>query len=255
MTTLIIDTETTSKLDDREPIEIAYVALEQVVDMLGQSTDAIAPGLPFCWIENKRFKPTKPITFGAMAVHHILPRELEDCPPPSSFTLPDGVEFLVGHSIDFDWHAIGRPDVKRICTHAMAEHCWPEADSHSLAALLYMLDGPTPETRHRLQNAHSALTDALNCRLLLKHILAEKPEITTWSALYAFSEEARIPIYMPMKKWEGVKLVNMEDSAISWCLRQDWLDSYLRKGLERVLEQRHGAEENEEDREEEDSEW
>ncbi len=42
-----------------------------------------------------------------------------------------------------------------------------------------------------------------------------------------------------MKRWDGILLEDMDDSAIDWCLRQDWIDPYLRKGFERVIEKRY----------------
>lgn len=241
MTTCILDTETTSKADDREPIEVALLQLPMGRDLFGENPDVIPQSLvPLEPRFVGRLKPMKPLTFGSIAVHHILPSELEDCPPASSFVLPDDVAYIVGHSVDFDHLAIGSPkQVKRICTFAMAEHIWPDADSHSQSALLYMLLGATAETREMLRGAHSAETDARNNAILLRFILSAKPEIKTWSALWSFSEEARVPIFCPLKRWDGVRLEEMDDGAINWCLRQDWIDPYFRKGLERVMEDRY----------------
>lgn len=172
---LIFDTETTSRDDDREIIEAAWLRPRVINDLAGDS-DRIPQPIAASIVEHfeERYKPSKPLDFGAMAVHHILPSELEGCPPPSQFALPAGIEYIVGHSIDFDWEAIGKPNVKRICTHAMAGWVWPEADSYSQSALLYMLYGPTEETRKRLTGAHAALVDVLNNARLLDKILEAK---------------------------------------------------------------------------------
>jgi DNA polymerase III, epsilon subunit and related 3''-5'' exonucleases len=85
----------------------------------------------------QRYRPEKKIELGAIAVHHILDEDLADCPPANTFHLPSETEYLVGHSIDFDWEVIGRPEVKRICTYAMSRRLWPEVDSFSQSALLY----------------------------------------------------------------------------------------------------------------------
>ncbi len=165
-----------------------------------------------------------------------MPEELTDCPPSASFFLPDGVEYLCGHKTDFDWEAIGSPDIKRICTLAMSQHVWPDADSHSQSALLYQLLGPTPGTRRLLKDAHSALTDASNNLKLLSLILAQKPDIKTWAALYAYSEKCRIPLCFSFGKFKG-KLISdirkADRGYINWCLNQDFVrdDPYLRKAL------------------------
>ena len=100
-TAIIFDIEATDK-DNPVLVEAAWVAL-----------DSISPftlGEEF----HQRYNPGKPISLGALATHHILDEELVDCPPASSFTLPTDATYLIGHNIDFDWNAIGQPDIKRI---------------------------------------------------------------------------------------------------------------------------------------------
>jgi exodeoxyribonuclease X len=219
-----------------EIIEAAWIR----IDPDGASEDNIPhPWDVKSW--SQRFHPDKPSTFGAMGVHHILPEELVNCPPSSSFTLPEDCTYLIGHSIDFDWQAIGSPpNVKRICTDAMSRWVWPNATGYSQVALMYMLMGPTPATRNQVKMAHGALADVCMNMALLSYILQAKPEIKTWSALWEFSEECRIPRTCPLKRWEGILLEDMEYGAVQWCLNQDWLDPYFRKGLERMMVKRYG---------------
>lgn len=234
----IIDTETTDK-DRPEVIELAGILLRSELDLAGES-DRIF--LEEADTFEQRYKPQKPTSFGALAVHHILPSELEGCPESCAAFLPGDCAYMIGHSIDYDWQALGSPEgVKRICTRAMAEHIWPDADSYSQSALLYMLLGPTAETRERLRNAHSALTDCQNNLVLLQHIWRAKWEITTWSQLWDFSEECRIPLKMPITKARGEKLTDIDDGLLNWCLNQHWMpveQPYLYKGLMREHERR-----------------
>lgn len=231
-----IDTETTSREADREVIELAWIKLKTRQDLFGADTDEIVleTEATFC----QRFRPNRSITFGSIAVHHILPSELRDAPPSAEATLPVDAKFLIAHSADFDWEAIGKPNVKRICTCAMAKAIWPQADSHSQSALLYMLEGATPETRRMLKDAHSAAADVANNLVLLEHILAAKPEIRTWSALHAFSEEARVPTVMFMGRNKGAPIAQLESSEIEWYLSRDFIDSYQRQALEREMKSR-----------------
>jgi exodeoxyribonuclease X len=129
-TAIIFDTEAT---DINQPVivEAAWVALDNV--------SPFQLGATF----HQRYNPGKPISLGALATHHILDEELIDCPPASSFQLPHELEYLIGHNIDFDWQAIGQPEVKRICTLALARKAWPELDSHTQSALLYFLERST----------------------------------------------------------------------------------------------------------------
>lgn len=231
----IFDTELTDKANG-EIIEAALIGLPQQRDLAGPSDEinlADQNAYPA-----QRFKPSRQTTMGALAVHGILPWELEGCPPSSTFALPLGCQYIVGHNIDTDWEAAGRPDVRRICTYAMSNWVYPDADSRSLVALIYRIKGATSLTRDLVRNAHSAGHDCFLATLLLEDILARRPQITTWSALWEFSEECRIPRTCPMKKYEGVLLEDLDDGFIDWCLRQDFIDPYYRKGLERVIEKR-----------------
>lgn len=113
MAAYIFDSETT---DSRAPelIEAAWLAMS---DDLTETTERNA----FL----QRYRPAAPISFGAMAIHHILPDELEGCPANTELHLPADMEYMIGHKVDFDWEVVGSPQVKRICTLAMAREVWP----------------------------------------------------------------------------------------------------------------------------------
>lgn len=246
---LIFDTETTSTDPDREIIEAAWIRPIEVADLVGPSDQIPRPVLPQIDAPNdgrsfvRRYRPSKPSTFGSLAVHHILAAELMGCPPSSEFALPSGVEYIVGHNIDFDWEAAGKPpNVKRICTAAMARYVWTDVDSYSQSALLYYVLGATHETRQMLKDAHSALVDVTNNAILLEHILEARPEITTWSQLYAYSEQCRIPRTMPIGDKQGLKGLTLDEAVeadpgfVDWCLRQAWIDPYLAEGLRQAID-------------------
>lgn len=217
MTVAIFDTETTSK-DHPEIIEAAWVFVD--------GPRPLETGEQFC----QRYQPTGRISLGAMATHHIMDEDLGDCPPSAAFALPDGIEYLIGHNIDFDWKAAGCPEVKRIDTLALAREHYPEADSHTLSAMLYLLD--RENARDKLRSAHSALTDVLVCKDVLAAML-EGPlaYIASWEDLWRASEEARIPKVMPFGKHKGVHIENVPADYKAWLLRQPDVDPYLVKAL------------------------
>ena len=219
MRALIFDTETTGRVEP-DLIEAAWLAM----------TDLRTLEVEEQFVQ--RYRPAKPIEMGAMAVHHILEEDLLESPPSSRFRLPDDTGYLVGHSIDYDWGVIGKPDVKRICTYAMARKLWPEVDSHSQSALMYHFSKNRHKTRENLKNAHSALADVKFCRIILnKVILAVRPG--SWDDLWAFSERARIPETMPFGKHKGVKIADLPDDYRRWALNNlNDMDVYLRKALE-----------------------
>ena len=214
--TIIFDTEAT---DLKKPvlIEAAWVELE--------SLEPYSVTNPF----EQRYNPGKPISLGALATHHIMDEELVDCPPAASFTLPSEVDYVIGHNVDFDWEVIGKPDIKRICTLALARKVWPDLDSHNQSALLYHLERAT--AREQLRNAHSALTDVGICAAILKH-LCQQLGVKTIEALYAESEIARIPTTMPFGKHKGMLLADVPKDYKKWLLTQQDIDPFLRKALE-----------------------
>ena len=179
------------------------------------------------WVQ--RYNPGKPISLGALATHHIMDEELVNCPASSSFRLPAGTKYLIGHNIDFDWVAIGSPEVKRICTLALARSLWPNLDSHTQSALLYYFERET--ARDQLRNAHSALADVWICSKIVGQII-NKLHPVSLDALWEMSEKARIPTTMPYGKHKGELISQVPTDYKQWLLRQDNVSGYLRKALE-----------------------
>lgn len=231
MSALIFDTETTGRED---PVTLVEAAWRKVDDI--KTLQAVES---FC----QRYNPGKPIETGAMATHHILDEELADCPPADTFRLPDCVEYLIGHNVDYDWAVIGKPEVKRICTLAIARKIWPDADSHTQSALLYRLTKDRARVRDALKNAHSAEADVRFCAILLKKELSIiQPESLAggnpaqgnpWESLWNYSEQARIPDVMPFGKHRGVRIKELPKDYVRWALGNlSDMDEYLRRALE-----------------------
>ncbi|ORJ61337.1 putative quorum-sensing-regulated virulence factor [Geothermobacter hydrogeniphilus] len=217
MGTFIFDTETTNTTNP-EVIEAAWV---EILDL-----KALPVGRKFC----ERYRPEGRISLGAMATHHIMDEDLVYCEPSSTFKLPAEVNYLIGHNIDFDWKVAGCPNVKRICTLALARDLYPEADSHTLSAMLYLLD--RPNARDKLRSAHSALTDVLVCRDVLAAMLKTRlAHISTFEELWQASEAAKIPKVMPFGKHKGKRIADVPADYRQWLLRQPEVDPYLVKAL------------------------
>jgi exodeoxyribonuclease X len=233
MKAIILDVEATG-LNEPEVIELAWAE----VTCLEPASD-FALGLISNYEQGERFIPTKPIEYGAMAVHHILMEDLVGCPPFSSWSMPRDVEYIVGHGVDFDLEAIGKPNVQRVDTLAMARYLWPTLDSHSLVALMYFLKGPTKDTRKIVQYAHSAAADVYMCWEILKAVVDKCNDsptdiifrIETINDLYKASEAARIPKVMAFGKYKGKPIAEVPHDYVRWYRKQDNLDSYLLKAF------------------------
>lgn len=227
MKALIIDTETTG-LKEPEVIELAYAEIT-VEDLLVVSTSIVCT--------TTRYRSTKKIEYGAMAVHHILPESLEQCAASSTCKLPGEFEYLIGHNVDFDWVLLGKPKGKRIDTLALCRYLWPECDSHSQSAMLYFLNGATEITKEILKGAHSAGTDVYICYRVLSYIVA-KVNMTApvteeaFEALWVLSEKARIPSIMYFGKYKGIPIKDVPKDYCMWYSRQVDTDAYLLKAFQ-----------------------
>lgn len=223
MSAIIFDTETTDAVDG-ELIEAAYQGVE-LID--GQIQPVRGAGLV------ARYKPSKAISFGAMATHHILDEDLADCPPHHTFELPAGTKYLIAHNVDFDWRVIGEPNVKRICTLAMARKQYPTLDSHRLGALMYHLSTDRARTREELREAHSAFADIAFCFQLLQAIAIDVGGFESFEQMWEFSEEARVPTVMTFGKHKGLAIEDVPADYVRWLLKQPDIDPYVRKAFER----------------------
>lgn len=219
MKAIIFDTETTG-IDEPVIVEAAWAPCDVRATELIVDWDQAWGG---------RFNPGKPISLGALATHHIMDEELVDCPPSSSFALPDGVEYIIGHNVDFDWKAIGQPPVRRICTLAMARHIYPAIDSHTQSALLYHLE--RDRARDILKDAHSADADIAICAIILAYIIDEYGHVGSLEHLWSLSEAARIPSIMPFGKHKGTPIDQVPSDYKAWLLRQPDTDPYLVKAI------------------------
>lgn len=215
-TAVILDTETTA-VENPEIIELAYATFSF------ENVPVHRMSHLYC--------PRGPITYGAMATHHILPEDLAGLPAWDGES--PQTDYYIGHNIDFDWGALGKPAVKRICTLAMARALWPTLDSHSLGALVYFLEGPTPATREKLRDAHSAVADVDFCAIVLRAILSQVPTIRSLADLYNFSEDCRVPSVMPFGKHKGQPVSKVDAGYRAWYRKQPDHDPYILTAFDR----------------------
>lgn len=214
---VLIDTETTGLV---EPVAVDIGMIE-----LGKHWDEVLRRDLI-----GRYNPGKKIGFGAMATHHITDADVADRPLTSTFRLPPVTEYLVGHNVDYDWEAIGKPGIKRICTLALSRALWPETDSHNLGAMMYLLGDK--EGIALAHHAHNANADVSMCWILLsRYISPRMPKIVDWDGMHRASERARIPRIISFGKHKGMAVADLPRDYVSWLLRQDDLDQYLRIAL------------------------
>lgn len=221
---LILDTETHGM--NGLPIEIAHAPVSIVDGKLQLDRSQMFDQL---------YRVDEPISYGAMAVHHILESDLEGQPHYSSFSLPLGTQYIIGHNVDFDIAVIARcgievSAIKGICTLALARQVWPNADAHNLSALIYMISKGSPKARDMIKGAHRADADVILTANLLMHIV-HLLGVQTMAELYTASEQARIPSKIGFGKHRGTAIADLPSDYVQWLLKQDNLDPYLKKAL------------------------
>ena len=222
MNALILDTETHDL--NGYPIEIAYApcSFEQGVLVINQGE-----------VFDEYFSCPEPIALGALATHHILEADIAEKPSFDTFKMPQDVQYLIGHNIDYDIKAIQKcqPDftVKGICTLALCRMVWPELP-HTLSAMYYHVMDDLELARKHLRHAHNAKADIYFTGVILK-TLVEQLGIKDMNSLFIMSESARIPKYITFGKHKGTAIKDLDSGYVSWLLKQPDLDPYLRKAL------------------------
>lgn len=228
MQTIILDTETHTL--NGLPIEIAYAPIEIQAGKLSLDKSEIFDQL---------YQVGQPISFAAMAVHHILESDLIDQPFYNEFQLPSETQYIIGHNVDYDIAAIARCGVdtstlKPICTLALARRVWENAEAHNISSLIYLISKGSDKAREMLKGAHRADADIILTANILMHIIHQL-DIQNIEELYIASEEARVPKSITFGKHKGTAIQDLPADYIQWLLRQDDLDPYLRKALEAKL--------------------
>ncbi|MCY1540379.1 hypothetical protein D9M68_760140 [compost metagenome] len=234
MKPIIFDTETTGT--DNEKDQIIEAAWLELPATPAEFSAVRAPTEFPHYLE--RFKPTVPISLGAQATHHIICEDLVGCRESSEFALPAGDLLMIGHNVDFDWRMAGEPKLPRVCTLALSRFLFPDKDSHTQSAMLYLIGrrfGREAWARDLLKNAHAALDDVRNCAILLRFLLQVAQEaghaVGTWSEVYTLSEKARFPTVMPYGKHKGTPISQVPSDYKAWLLRQPDVDPYLEQAL------------------------
>lgn len=228
----VIDTETTGHHKDNEVPEIVELA---ILDPFNHPTTKSSP--PNAIVE--RFNPTKAMAWGAIGTHHILPEELKNCRPSEKAKelFPADAKYIVGHNVDYDWKALGSPDVKRICTLAISRRLWPEID-HTLSAMIYFIhQDDMRSARNALKNAHSAEADCHFSWKILNY--AMNKEGKTWEdgieKIWEWAEQCRIPTHWSFGKFKGHPIKAADRGYLQWCLRQPDFDPYVIIAVKQAL--------------------
>lgn len=124
----VVDVETTGMEDPCEMVEIGWTDIRRSPDGswsidCGPYSEFVAPGMP--------------ISFPAMAVHHITEQDVTDgVSPDEARMIVDGAEIYSAHNAAFEQRFLGG-DRRWICTFKSARTIWPNLQSHGNGAIRY----------------------------------------------------------------------------------------------------------------------
>jgi len=223
MTAILFDAETTG-LTEPQIIEWCYQFVTLPFDIEASRLGA-----------SGRCKPSKPIEFGALATHGILDHELARFPDAADFKLPSEVEFVIGWNVASDLSAIPNSDgLKPIDLIGIARRFWPDSDSYSQSAIIYRLFGRTDVAREMVNEAHSAVMDVLNLAAIFGKAADHRPGLfADFNTLYEFSEECSVPEIMPMGKFKGRPVSEVDQGWRKWYFNMPDADPNILKALDK----------------------
>ena len=197
---LVLDTETTGVRNHPihkrpEIIELSYMdisgdlaefhlmgklAAEHVVKGTIETTERC--------ITTERFKPSMAIEDDAFRIHKINMKMLQGCRSSEEAKIPEDIDYILGHNIQYDHRCLGKPDVKLLCTQKFAKIVSKAGlttfEDHKLSTILshFYKD----HEASILNPVHTSAGDVVKTILVFVALLKYFPGLTSWDELYTF---------------------------------------------------------------------
>lgn len=193
---------------------------------------------------SRLFRPERPCPPEVMAVHHILPEQLQFQEP---YSHPSAVmamelcatgeepECYAAHNAEYETLFVGDLSPRWLCTYKAALRVWPEAPHHGNQSLMYWLglhQHMCPTTRHP---PHRALPDAYVTAWILQQLLvrASVEEMLQWSL------EPRLLPRCPIgSEWRGKAWAEVDLGFLHWMMRQPDMEADYKFCANREIERR-----------------
>lgn len=174
------------------------------------------------------------------AVHHI---SLADCAGSEPFS-QDAIfrqpcAAIAAHVSEFETKFF-TTDLPIICTCKAALRVWPEAPSHSNAALRYWLEdaGKIAPVRAMTQPPHRAGPDAYVTAHILRALFDAG---VTGRQMVAWTKEPRLMPRCTLGKFRGQPWPTVDMGFLDWMLRQPDMEDDLKWNARREIERRRGV--------------
>lgn len=206
----VIDTETTGIEDPAEMVEIGWTDVRLFPDGW-----AIERG-PHSLLVN----PGMPISFPAMAVHHITEHEASfGLSPETALKMAlTGADIVCAHNWRFDSRFI-RSTLPAICTFKCSRTIWPDLQSHGNGAIRYELGLCLGD--ERTQPSHRAGPDTW----VTAHILLKLLETRSVEDLIHISSNPVLLRKIGFGKHEGKKFSELPWDYLDWIVNKSAMPS------------------------------
>ncbi len=238
MKIIILDTETTGNKQEDRICQLSYLVLNEDLEIEE--------------IHNELVKPPIPISYEAMAVHHITNEMVED-KPQIKFTnsykrlkeLNSPENIIVIHNSEFDLEMLRKegfnPFFKLIDTFRVLKHILPNGkfglQYNRYALGLYKKEKDICKKYNITINAHDALGDVVVLYLLFEYIL--KNHNLTYEELIELTQKPILydKFYQGKYKFEKIVDVIVKDpDYIEYMLSLEDLDKDLKHSIKTHLE-------------------
>ncbi len=238
MKIIILDTETTGNKQEDRICQLSYLVLNENLEIEE--------------IHNELVNPPIPISYEAMAVHHITNEMIEDKPKLKhtnaykrlkELNSPDNI--IVIHNAEFDLEMLKKegfnPFFKLIDTFRILKHILPEGkfglQYNRYALGLYKQEDLICKKHNIKINAHDALGDVIVLYLLFTYLI--KNHNLTLDELIELTKKPIIydKFYQGKYKFQKIKDIIIQDpDYIEFMLNQKDLDEDLKHSIEYHLQ-------------------
>ncbi|HNC01571.1 MAG TPA: hypothetical protein PLS71_25240 [Leptospiraceae bacterium] len=197
---LVLDTETTGirnhPIHKRpEVIELSYMDISGELDefrVLAEMPKEVVVETTIntsnkCTI-TERFKPSMAIEDDAFRIHKINMKMLQGCRSSEEAKIPEDIDYILGHNIQYDHRCLGKPDVRLLCTQKFAKIVSKNGlttfEDHKLSTILSHFYKDHEATI--LNPVHTSAGDVVKTILVFVALLKYFPGLKSWDELYNF---------------------------------------------------------------------